>query len=57
MFMDHAMKECEVANFHGQASDVYAYVSLHGIGVVKFSMKICYLTSVQCMTQVSKCYP
>ena len=24
--MDHAMKECEVANFHGQASDVYAYV-------------------------------
>ena len=41
MFMDHAMKECEVANyhrqasfskeckvvyFHGQASDVYAYV-------------------------------
>jgi hypothetical protein len=24
--MDHAMKECEVANFHGQASDAYAYV-------------------------------
>ena len=25
MFMDHAMKECEVANFHGQVSDAYAY--------------------------------
>jgi hypothetical protein len=24
--MDHATKECEVANFHGQASDAYAYV-------------------------------
>jgi len=24
--MDHAMKECEVANFHGQASGAYAYV-------------------------------
>ena len=24
--MDHAAKECEVANFHGQTSDVYAYV-------------------------------
>jgi hypothetical protein len=23
--MDHAMKECEVANIHGQASDAYAY--------------------------------
>ena len=22
----HAMKECQVANFHGQASDAYAYV-------------------------------
>ena len=22
----HAMKECEVANFHGQTSDAYAYV-------------------------------
>ena len=21
----HAMKECQVANFHGQASDAYAY--------------------------------
>jgi hypothetical protein len=33
--------------------------SLHGIGVMTFSMKISYLTSVQCtgMTQVSKCYP
>ena len=24
--LSHATKECEVANFHGQASDVYAYV-------------------------------
>ena len=24
--MDHATKECEVANFHGQATDTYAYV-------------------------------
>jgi hypothetical protein len=24
----HEMKECEVANFHGQASDAYAYVWL-----------------------------
>ena len=24
--MDHAMKECEVANFYGQASDADAYV-------------------------------
>jgi hypothetical protein len=24
--MDHAMKECEVANFHGHASDAYVYV-------------------------------
>jgi len=24
--MDHATKECEVANFHGQASDAFAYV-------------------------------
>jgi hypothetical protein len=24
--MDHAMKECEVPNFHGQTSDAYAYV-------------------------------
>jgi hypothetical protein len=24
--VDHATKECEVANFHGQASDAYAYV-------------------------------
>jgi hypothetical protein len=24
--MDHATKECEVANFHGQAFDTYAYV-------------------------------
>jgi uncharacterized membrane protein YiaA len=24
--LSHAMKECEVANFHGQASDAYAYV-------------------------------
>jgi hypothetical protein len=24
--MDHAMKECEVANFYGQASDAYVYV-------------------------------
>jgi len=24
--MDHATKECEVANFHGQPSDAYAYV-------------------------------
>ena len=31
--------------------------SLHWIGVMTFSMKISYLTSVQCMTQVSKCYP
>jgi hypothetical protein len=30
--------------------------SLHGIGVMKCSTKISYLTSVQCMTQVSKCY-
>ena len=22
----HAMNECQVANFHGQASDAYAYV-------------------------------
>jgi hypothetical protein len=22
--LSHAMKECEVANFHGQASDAYA---------------------------------
>jgi hypothetical protein len=22
----HALKECEVANFHGQTSDAYAYV-------------------------------
>jgi hypothetical protein len=22
----HAMKECQVANFHGQASDAYVYV-------------------------------
>ena len=29
----------------------------NGIGVMKFSMKISYLASVQCMTQVSKCYP
>jgi hypothetical protein len=28
-----------------------------GIGVMTFSIKISYLTSVQCMTQVSKCYP
>jgi len=26
--MDHAMKEYEVANFHGQASDAYAYVRM-----------------------------
>jgi hypothetical protein len=25
-FMDHAKRECEVANFHEQASDAYAYV-------------------------------
>jgi hypothetical protein len=24
--LSHAMKECQVANFHGQASDAYAYV-------------------------------
>jgi hypothetical protein len=24
--LSHATKECEVANFHGQASDAYAYV-------------------------------
>jgi len=24
--MDHEMKECEVANFHRQTSDAYAYV-------------------------------
>ena len=30
---------------------------LHGIGVMTFSMKISYITSAQCMTQVSKCYP
>ena len=24
--MDHEMKECEVANFHGQTSGAYAYV-------------------------------
>jgi hypothetical protein len=23
--LSHAMKECEVANYHGQASDAYAY--------------------------------
>ena len=30
------MKECEVANFHGQASDAYAYVRMvqgHSIGI------------------------
>jgi hypothetical protein len=26
IFMDHATKEFEVANFHGQATDTYAYV-------------------------------
>ena len=31
--------------------------SLHGIGIMKFFMKISYLAPVQCMTQVSKCYP
>jgi hypothetical protein len=25
-FQDHATKEWKVANFHGQASDVYAFV-------------------------------
>ena len=24
--LSHAMKECQVANFHGQASDAYVYV-------------------------------
>jgi hypothetical protein len=24
--LSHAMKECQVANFRGQASDAYAYV-------------------------------
>jgi hypothetical protein len=24
--LSHAMKECEVANYHGQASDAFAYV-------------------------------
>jgi hypothetical protein len=32
------MKECEVANFHGQTSDAYAYV-----GFKVLSMKINYL--------------
>jgi hypothetical protein len=45
--------ECEVANFHGQAVDAYAYVWM----VQGSSVKISYLTSVQCMTQVLKCYP
>jgi hypothetical protein len=26
IFMGHATKECEVANFDGKASDAYAYV-------------------------------
>jgi hypothetical protein len=26
--MDHATKECEVVNFHWQASDAYAYVRM-----------------------------
>jgi hypothetical protein len=26
LHMDHATKECEIANFHGQVSDAYAYV-------------------------------
>jgi hypothetical protein len=44
------MKEYQVANFHGQTSDAYAYVpSLHGIcsmhdtGFKVLSMKINYL--------------
>ena len=35
----------------------FAVKFLHGIGVMTCSMKICYLSSVHCMTQVSKCYP
>jgi hypothetical protein len=54
--MDHAINECEVANFHGQASDAYAY-AWHGIGVTTFFVNISYLTFDESMTQVSKCYP
>jgi hypothetical protein len=50
--MDHATKECEVANFHGQASDAYAYVWMvqgclfswmYDTGFKVLSMKINYL--------------
>jgi hypothetical protein len=38
--MDHAMKEWEVANFHGQTSDAYA---MYDTGFKVLSMKINYL--------------
>jgi hypothetical protein len=49
--MDHVTKECEVANFHGQISDVYAYVgmvqpyicSMYDTGFKVLSMNINYL--------------
>jgi hypothetical protein len=47
--MDHATKECELVNFHGQAFDAYAYVSNIGISISGFPMKISYLTFLQCM--------
>jgi hypothetical protein len=43
--LSHAMKECEVANFHGQASDAYAYVlMMQGSLFSRIAL-------------VSKCYP
>jgi hypothetical protein len=39
--MDHATKECEVANFHGPASDYIC--SMYDTGVKVLSMKINYL--------------
>jgi hypothetical protein len=40
--MDHATKECEVANFHGQASDAYAFLHPSNIciSIRNLSMKI-----------------
>jgi hypothetical protein len=58
------MKECEVANFHGQASDAYAYVwmvqgslffmdnTLTPVSYIeqkKFAHENCYLSFLRCM--------
>jgi hypothetical protein len=64
----HAMKECRVAKCHDKLlililvfqwwiqGSLFSWIT-HGIGVMKFSMTVSYLASVQCMTYSSDACP